>query len=543
MIKHWQLKLSISLIILLPLLSGCGGSSGAAAVNTITVSGTITYTDYNVESGIGIDYSAPLNKPIRGASVTIENSRGQLFSSSTTDASGHYTLQAPENDNLNIVVYATLSNASQTINTWVIDNTNERTTHTLTARLDTGSENIQHNFNADSGWGGSRYSQPRVAAPFAILDVIYQAQQRILSVDPIAFFYPLAVNWSELNRPIDGDPALGEISGSHYQPTTGQIFLLGAEDINTDEYDDHVIAHEWIHYLEHSNSRSDSVGGSHNFGDILDPTIAFSEGLADALGAIVRNDSLILNSYGANQATVDEWDADQNSIANTLRHAEGIRFDGYYSESSVAEVIYDLYDSGPGDDDSIALGFKPIYDALMGGHGSTAAFTSIFSFLHYLKQDQPASAGAITTLALAENIHTGDEFEATADRFYNDVIPDGGVLSLDLDGVALQTRTTYGPITNDFFGHGNKLLNRLFFRFNVINAGCYTLKAIPASNSDDLAIYTTHIWGGFYDDFGIGATESQPFYLESGFHSYAIAGRGGVATFSTSVESTPSACV
>jgi len=545
MIKQWRLKLSLYLVLLLPLLNGCsgGGAEGSPPTNTVTISGKITYTDYDIESGTGIDYSNPIEKPIRGADVVFENAHGDYLSWTTTDASGHYTLQAPENTHINIVVYAILSDANQEISTWVVDNTNDRFTHTARTSLQTASENRHHSFNVDSGWNGTHYSRPRTAAAFAILDVIYQAQQRVLSVDPNITFSPLVVNWSELNVPEKGDGTLGKISSSHYQPSTGEIYLLGAADIDTDEYDDHVIAHEWIHYLEHNNSRSDSVGGSHAFNDILDPTIAFGEGLANALATIVLNDSRILNSYGVNQATVNEWDADWNSIPNTALHATGIRFDGYYSRSSISQVIYDIYDSGPGDDDNVALGFKPIYDALVAGHKSTGAFTSIFSFLHYLKQDQPASAGDITTLAQTENIRSGDEFEASTDHFYNDVAPNGTVLSLDLNGAALQTRETYGPITTDFFGHGNKLLNRQFFRVNVINAGCYTLKAIPLSSSDDLAIYITGVRGGFFDDFVDGEIESQPFYLESGIHSYAIAGRGTVATYTTSVSPTPSACV
>jgi hypothetical protein len=44
--------------------------------------------------------------------------------------------------------------------------------------------------------------------------------------------------------------------------TDGGLFIYGDEDLDTDEYDDHVL-HEWGHHYEDKFSRSDSIGGEH----------------------------------------------------------------------------------------------------------------------------------------------------------------------------------------------------------------------------------------------------------------------------------------
>ncbi len=67
-------------------------------------------------------------------------------------------------------------------------------------------------------------------------------------------------------------------------PTFGPIdsmVILGDAGVDTDEFDAHVIAHEWAHYFEDVMSRSNSEGGAHLLGESLDASLAFSEGFAE----------------------------------------------------------------------------------------------------------------------------------------------------------------------------------------------------------------------------------------------------------------------
>jgi len=147
------------------------------------------------------------------------------------------------------------------------------------------------NLHAVSGWSiaDSAYTSTRVAAPFAILDSIYVAMKSVLDVHSIVVLPALRINWSVNNTTSSGSLAAGQIGTSHYNGS--DIYILGAENNDTDEYDEHVIIHEWGHYFEDKLSRSDSVGGSHTGSDILDIRVAFSEGFGNAFSGIASGDS------------------------------------------------------------------------------------------------------------------------------------------------------------------------------------------------------------------------------------------------------------
>ena len=95
-----------------------------------------------------------------------------------------------------------------------------------------------------------------------------------------------------------------------------EIFLLGAEDTDTEEYDRHVIAHEWGHYLEDAFSRSDSVGGPHALGDQLDMRVAFGEGWGNAFSAMVERDPVYKDTLGPAQNTGFYLDVESEIVPN-----------------------------------------------------------------------------------------------------------------------------------------------------------------------------------------------------------------------------------
>ena len=66
---------------------------------------------------------------------------------------------------------------------------------------------------------------------------------------------------------------------------------------DTDEFDQHVIAHEFGHYIENSFSRADNIGGAHGRGDKLDIRVAFGEGFGYAFSAIVLGDPVARDSF------------------------------------------------------------------------------------------------------------------------------------------------------------------------------------------------------------------------------------------------------
>ncbi len=534
------MKTIIILIFSITLFScgGGGGNSGddTSATTTVNVTGTVTYTSYKADPTIGINYGTPVEKPIKGAVIELQNTSGTVLDSGNTTAAGTYSLTAPANASVRIVVKAALGNPTSP-HTKVIDNTSSDALYALTINMITDTSNLSQSFNASSGWDGVNYSSTRSAAPFAILDVIYQAQQMVLAVDNSVLFPQLLVNWSINNKPADGDKTIGEIGTSHY--IDGQLFILGAANNDTDEYDTHVIAHEWGHYFEDKFSRSDSFKGDHYSNDILDPTVAFGEGFGNALSGMVMDDPLYIDTNGISQATVALYiNLEADSVLDTDAHVQGNLLDGFYAETSIQEVLYDLYDSGTYDDDAIGLGFTPIYNVLINGQKTTPAFTTIFSFLHYLKLANPASSAAITSLALAENIENGDKYEATAAPLYTTVNVDGSLITTDVDGYPLQTWEDYGLITASDFG--NKLFNTLYFKFTATTAGCYSLEVTPTAGGDLIIVGVDSV---FINQYMAGITETVAGTFALGEEGvFAVGSFGGAETFTVRLFLTSTAC-
>jgi len=169
---------------------------------------------------------------------------------------------------------------------------------------------------------------------------------------------------------------------------TGEVYILGDENSDTDEYDKHVIIHEWAHYFEDNLSRTDSIGGAHNIGEILDMRLAFGEGFGNAYSGIASGGPIYRDSNGAGQASGFDFDMDTDVCANP----------GWYSECSVHELLYDFKVTTFGDD------FTPLYNVLTNEQINTSAFTSIFSFVWELKVNNGAEAGAIDTLVAGHSM-------------------------------------------------------------------------------------------------------------------------------------------
>jgi hypothetical protein len=140
-----------------------------------------------------------------------------------------------------------------------------------------GSGGTKHDVLAETVWnppalpGGLGKYAKRAAAPFAILDTIYEWEKVVRQNDPAIQFPMLHVGWSENNVPSLAAPLPGEDIGRiniaagflgpspFYSSADGAIFLRGKENWNTDEYDAPVVRHEWSHYLMDKFGRNDSV--------------------------------------------------------------------------------------------------------------------------------------------------------------------------------------------------------------------------------------------------------------------------------------------
>ena len=314
--------------------------------------------------------------------------------------------------------------------------------------------------------------------------------QKVLSADANSVFPPLNVNWSVNNVAIQGDVSLGQITTSHY--TDSNLYILGDADSDTDEYDDHVVTHEWGHYYEDKFSRSDNIGGSHGADDYLDIRVAFGEGWGNAFSAMALDDPIYFDTYDVSQASGFFFDIESGT--STTR--------GWYSESSIERILYDIYDQTDDGSDSLSFGFAPIHQVFTGAEKVTPAFTSIFTFITALKAENGADVGIIDAIVSSENIATITDIYGTGRTNLSSYYP--------YKDITLGSPLAIG--LSDQYGTYNKLSNRKYIRFTIATAGSYTItvKQTNGSSSDpDFYIFDTSPFRVINSSLGTAAGVEQ----------------------------------
>jgi hypothetical protein len=498
--------LGLMLSFLLMLVAGCDGGDGitsaikreirppaAPSPGRLEVSGIVAYEFVPPRNVCqGLDFSSIQVRPIRAATVELLDAGGARLDTTTSDDTGNYLFTGvPEGADLRIRVRAELKRTGQPA--WdveVRDNVVDladpsppplaaRPLYTISGSVfNSGTSNVRRNLTATTGWGGSGYTGNRAAAPFAVLDTIYSAMQLVLSVDPEAEFGALDAYWS-VNNTLASTTNIhvGNLGSSFFTADPERdgelnpsLFLLGDASVDTEEFDDHVIVHEWGHYFETNFSRSDSTGGPHFVGDRLDARLAFGEGWATALSGIALD----------NPIYCDTGPAGSNSGFAIGTEEGSYDARGWYDEISVLRFIYDLWDDNDEGGDTGSIGFQPIFDVMTGPQASTDAFTTVFSFAAALRATlSPADQNFLDTQLLREDMTPG--FDAYGVGELNDAAGGRDVLPVYTD------LTANGSVTNvclnddfDRFREGNKLAAVRYLRIDV-----------PARSEYELAVRTT----------------------------------------------------
>ena len=416
--KHFSIPHVIAASLTL-LLASCGGGSQSSdngptfqlppppaptpptppseSIET-TLSGTLTFDRVPLSSVTsGLNYNNTFQQPIRSALVDLLDSGGAVIDSTVSDDAGFYSFTVTSETVVSVRARAEI--IQDNANFRVIDNTSGDAVYTLQgAAASVGAGPQTRDLLAASGWTGSAYTQTRAAAPFALLDTVLGSVEEFMAVDTSTVFPRFDILWSVNNRPESGAVAEGEIGSSSFTVSNGrpQIRIVGQADNDTDEYDEHVVTHEFGHYLENQLSRSDSLGGPHSLVSRLDPRVAFSEGWGNALSAILTGETIYRDSGGASQANGFSFDIENNNLRNR----------GWYSEASVQSILYDLFDSNSDGVDQISLGLGPLFSTFRSESYTQSDFlTTIYSFLDVLAtQTSAPSEDALTALLESEQI-------------------------------------------------------------------------------------------------------------------------------------------
>jgi hypothetical protein len=518
---------SAALSVAALLLAACGGggsSDGGSAspppplpppppppapAGSVTISGAVAYEfvppNLNCQ---GLDFASTVVRPIRGATVQLVDTSNAELATTVSGEDGSYSFADIEpNLDVRIRVRAELKRSGSP--GWDVevrdnvvdpDNTNppalvDRPLYAIVSDFNTGSNaDLTRDLTARTGWDGSSYTGTRSAAPFAVLDSIYTAMQLITSVEPNASFAPLDAFWSvnnTLTSPSDIDA--GELGASFYSPDPDRngianpsLFLLGDAAVDTEEFDDHVIVHEWGHYFENNFARSDSTGGPHSIGDQLDARLAFGEGWATALSGIALDNPIYCDTGPAGSSG--------GFGIGTEKGAYDAQ--GWYDEISVLRFIYDLWDTTDDEAEGLntgadtgSIGFLPIYNTMVGPQAFTDTFTTVFSFAAELRSmlSSPEDQAFLDSQLVREDMTPG--FDKWGVGELNDASPDGqqsrDVLPLYVD--MPMDGTVVNICSNDDYdgaGDGNKLATFRYLRLDIPATSAFEVRIITTTTAD-----------------------------------------------------------
>lgn len=146
---------------------------------------------------------------------------------------------------------------------------------------------------------------------------------------------------------------------------------LGGQTADPDQYDDDIILHEFAHYLVEHFTYDDSPGGSHR-DRLVDPYLAYGEGLAYFLSSAIRNDPTMVDNYLGDLRFID-YEAvtiGGASLDDFFGTSDGT-VEGRRREEISAALLWDAFD-GPNDDepwDVVSMGddvIAALFEALNG---------------------------------------------------------------------------------------------------------------------------------------------------------------------------------
>lgn len=392
---NYLLRIIAATVITVFLVQGCSKKKSEPGYS---ISGNITYSyipakDSVSEGGDKLDYTAITTRPARR--IVVEAVSGNsVVASAATDDQGRYAFMVPEGIGETMIRATSRMSASSYSADGISPDNCHGGSFSVVVRDPGGaiyaisdgagrSASDTVNYHALTSHNGTSYTS-RSGGPFAILDTILTGLETVCQANPSQSFPDLNVYWSP-NYSTLNIPG----GGTLYDPGQTAIFVLGKEDDDTDEYDDHVIAHELSHFFEDKIFRADNIGGAHSPDtDILDQRVAFGEGYATAMSGIIFNDPVYVDTNGLKQGN----GFDQNMTDNFSTDQ------GIYSERSIMYLIWKLFDNR----DSIAgnnLGsFDRIYNILLNTHRNTPALTNLLTFAFSYNLAYGSTAESLNTL-------------------------------------------------------------------------------------------------------------------------------------------------
>jgi len=363
--------------------------------------------------GDGLDLALPMMVPISGARVDVVNRQtGALVSIAETDARGWFRAAVPAGLDLFVRVLSR-SRSSAVV---VADNTNASVVFFVGEDLDVERPPVL--IATDS---------TRISGAFNILDVIRRGNDFLTAMDPTLIVPEVTLFWSPNNTNEIGDVTDGNVGGTFFNVADNTAFVLGDRSVDSDEFDDAVILHEYAHLLAARFSGDNSPGGPHLIGDVLDPRVAWSEGWANFFSAVVRNQSLYRDSFGEGGTGVLEFDLEDNA-------PDGDR-PGYWSEFSVHSILWDLHDNDdPGD--AVSVPFRTLWGAFVDLRNDS--FVYLPTFLDRLAAADSGNVSLIEQIVRLRSVDFLSSADPSVSNPFPRAFPASGVVVGEIDSLSRQ---------------------------------------------------------------------------------------------------------
>lgn len=328
----------------------CGGATSYVNPHTITGSAKYEYRKIEYSStlkGLG-EVSETLN-PIRYAEYVVLNNIGQMIQCGETDANGDFSFVVPSNNQIyRLQIRSRADNDFYKASVLRSPESNEL-------------YRLEASFAATSNQTldlVAKATGDLLGGAFHILDQILTYNEKLRTAEfagtcsgfatgctPFTVAPKAQVYWEKGFNP--GSYFSTQQISSFYYKGLSRLFILGGVngDVNysdTDHFDKSIIAHEYFHFLEDVYSQSDSPGGQHNGNQILDPRLAWSEGVAQFFQSAMTGISRVLDTVGnvdgATQLVVNY------SIEDMENDVPQYAGEGEFREFSVARMLWDMFD-------------------------------------------------------------------------------------------------------------------------------------------------------------------------------------------------------
>lgn len=388
------------------------------ANTTITVNSKYVAKVVNI-SATGTTTRETKNKQIRFADYKVVDAKKNIVVCGNTGATGSFTLSLEANTAYQLIIYSSSTRLLKA-NAAVMQDPIKSQRYFLKKDFNTGQidlntplELIANNQLLDS-------LETNNAGAFNILNQIIKSntflktntQACSLCSAPFVSTKPafLEVYWKPGLNP--GDYLGGTSSNISFfihfiknSRTYYRIFILGGNNglkdamVDTDEFDNSVIIHEYAHFITALFSKDSSPGGKHFGIESIDPRLAWSEGFANFFQAAVQDQAFYVDTVGQSKLAISL----ERQLAFDRPTVIG---EGNYREFAIARFLWDIIDSGSDyssglDDDGYSgspADFKWIWSLLTSPSFKSSHFTSMGLFNEIQNLQLPNNAVAWSAL-------------------------------------------------------------------------------------------------------------------------------------------------